>query len=305
MHRSEGHQVAMSVRYDRAMRGRRHAFVFEMPDDGQREAALQDAGFQRPGWLGARRRWPCAPGRRGAVRPWIRGRATARAGNARRGERERQTTRLETFPMPIRLPLCLSVLLAAASAAAAETPLAPPPWPTTKESPVNAATDPVRPLLLGPLRVTLDSSTLADIRTAIGVGVATRQGSGTDALDWLCYTVPEASPPQRLWLLSSELARNRVDGVTAIDLPAGSPATAQCPELPQRFRPVRFDDGLWLGGLSVEQRRMLGMTPRSAGPTFGTLFHGQSGNLDLMGSVLIEFRGARAVALHIAHSMQN
>ena len=65
-----------------------------------------------------------------------------------------------------------------------------------------------------------DGSSLADIRQAIGVGVSQRQGKGTDSLDWLCYTVSDAAPMQRLWLTSSELARGHIDAVVATDLPA-------------------------------------------------------------------------------------
>ena len=75
---------------------------------------------------------------------------------------------------------------------------------------------------MGALRVTLDGSTLADTRQAIGAGVSQRQGKGTDALDWLCYTVSDTAPMQRLWLTSSELSRGRIDAVVATDLPAGA-----------------------------------------------------------------------------------
>ena len=209
---------------------------------------------------------------------------------------------------PFRL---YALLLAGATAVswhgvplAAETAPAPPPWPALKDSPVTPAADPVRPLLMGALRVTLDGSTLADTRLAIGAGVSQRQGSGTDALDWLCYTLSDAAPAQRLWLTSSELSRGRIDAVVAADLPGGTPATAQCPELPPRFRPVRFDDGLWLGGMSAELRRALGV-PAKVGPHFSSLFQGQSGNLTMISSTVIEFRAGRAVTLHVAHSSQN
>src|SRR6185312_1236157 len=140
-------------------------------------------------------------------------------------------------------------------------------WPAIKDSPVVLAADPVRPLLLGTLKVTLDGSSLVDVRQAIGAGVSQRQGKVTDSLDWLCYTVSDAAPMQRLWLTSSELSRGRIDAVVAADLPAGAAGTAQCPELPPKFKPVRFDDGLWLGGMSADLRKSLGISPKS-GPSF-------------------------------------
>ncbi len=208
--------------------------------------------------------------------------------------------------MPIRSPSRWSaLLLLAATTAFADTVVAPPAWPATRDNPVTLASDPVRPLMLGSLKITLDAATLADTRNTIGAGVSQRQGKGTDALDWLCYTLSDAAPVQRLWLTSSELSRGRIDAVVAADLPAGAAAASpQCPDLPARFKPVRFDDGLWLGGLSAELRKSLGITPKT-GPYFSGLFQGQTGNLQMVSSTVIEFKGSRAVSLYVAHSTQN
>jgi hypothetical protein len=207
--------------------------------------------------------------------------------------------------MPTRSPSRLpALLLVAATAASADTVVPPPTWPAVQDSAVALATDPVRPLMLGALRVTLDGSTLADVRQAIGAGVSQRQGKGTDSLDWLCYTVSDATPMQRLWLTSSELSRGRIDAVVAAELPAGAAATPQCPDLPPRFKPVRFDDGLWLGGMSAELRKALGV-PSRPGASFSSLYQNQVGNLQMVSSTVIEFRGTRAVSLHVAHSTQN
>jgi len=208
--------------------------------------------------------------------------------------------------MPIRSPSRLSalLLLGATAAAFAESVVPPPAWPAVKDTPVPLATDPVRPLMLGLLRVSLDSTTLVDARKAIGAGVPQRQGKGTDSLDWLCYTVADAAPAQRLWLTSSELSRGRIDAVVATDLAAGAAATPECPDLPARFKPVRFDDGLWLGTPSNELRKSLGI-PAKTGAHFSSLFQGQTGNLQMVSSTVIEFRGPRAVSLYVAHSTQN
>jgi len=207
--------------------------------------------------------------------------------------------------MQIR-PLCRlsALLLLGANTAFADTIVPPPAWPAIKDSPVVLAADPVRPLLLGTLKVTLDGSSLVDVRQAIGAGVSQRQGKGTDSLDWLCYTISDAAPMQRLWLTSSELSRGRIDAVVAADLPAGAAPSTQCPDLPPRFKPVRFDDGLWLGGVSAELRKTLGI-PNKPVPNSSSLFQGQSGSLQMVSSTVIEFRGSRAVSLHVAHSTQN
>jgi hypothetical protein len=207
--------------------------------------------------------------------------------------------------MQIRSPSgLLALLVLAAPSAFADLASAPPPWPVFKERPLDIAVDPVRPLLMGALRVTLDGSKLADTRLSIGIGASQRQGSGTDALDSLCYTLPDGTAPQRMWLTSSELSRGRIDGVIAAELPAGTAPTAECPDLPARFRPVRFDDGLWLGPLSTELRRAVGI-PAKVGVHFASLFQGQMGNLQKVSSTSIEFRGGRAITLHVAHSSAN
>jgi hypothetical protein len=207
--------------------------------------------------------------------------------------------------MQIRSPSRLyALLLLGVTTAFAESIVAPPAWPALKDTPVTLVADPVHPLLMGSLRITLDGATLTDTRNAIGAGVSQRQGKGTDGLDWLCYTLSDTAPMQRLWLTSSELSRGRIDAVVAADLPAGATPLPQCPELPARFKPVRFDDGLWLGGVSGELRKALGI-PAKGGPSFSSLFQGQAGNLTMVSSTVIEFRAGRAVSLHVAHSSQN
>jgi hypothetical protein len=207
--------------------------------------------------------------------------------------------------MPLRPSSWLAAALAGATAAASAQSVAPPPWPAAQGDPPALAADPVRPLKLGSLRVTLDASTLADVQRAIGLGETTRHGKGTEALDWLCYTVADAEPAQRLWLTSSELARgSRIDGVTAIELAAGTRPEASCPELPAKFRPIRFEDGLWLGALGADHRRAMGLSGQGSGDWGGT-YRGSLGSLDVVGTISVEVRRARAVAIHAAHTAQN
>jgi hypothetical protein len=203
--------------------------------------------------------------------------------------------------MPSRPSWWIAAVLACAGAQCAAQSVAPPPWPGTRGDPPALAADPVRPLKLGTLRVTLYASTLEDVQRAIGAGATTRHGKGTEALDWLCYTLSDAEPAQRVWLTSSELARGlKIDGVTAIELPAGESARPSCPELPAKFRPVRFEDGLWLGALGAEQRRAMGVAAQGSA-TWGGLYRGTMGSLDVVGTISVEVRRGRAVVLHAAH----
>ncbi len=207
--------------------------------------------------------------------------------------------------MQLRQSWWIAGVLACAGAPASAQAIAPPPWPATHGDPPALAADPVHPLKLGPLRVTLYASTLADVQRAVGAGALTRHGKGTEALDWLCYTLVDAEPAQRIWFTSSELAGgNKIDGVTAIELAAGERAQASCPELPAKFRPVRFDDGLWLGALSPEQRRAMAI-PAQGNATWGGLYRGTIGALDVLGTISVEVRRSRAIVIHAAHTAQS
>ena len=201
--------------------------------------------------------------------------------------------------MPWRLSCWIAAALATGLAPSfAQPAVAPPPWPRGDPPPLNA--DPVRPLKLGAVRVTLNVNTLSDVQRALGVGATTTHGNGTEALDWLCYTIADGEAPQRLWLTSSELVGGgKIDGVTAVELGAGEKAVVGCPELPARFRPVRFEDGLWLGTLSTEQRRAMGV-PAHGTAAWSGLFHGTLGGLDVVGTMAVDIRKSRAVAIHVA-----
>lgn len=204
--------------------------------------------------------------------------------------------------MQLRLSCWLAAALACGAPPSSAQPVAPPPWPTAHGDPPVLSADPVHPLKLGAFRVTLFANTLADVQRGIGVGETTRHGKGTEALDWLCYTLADAEPAQRLWLTSSELAGNgKIDGVTAIELAPGERALPSCPDLPARFRPVRFEDGLWLGTLTAEQRKAMAV-PANGSTTWGGMYRGSMGSMDIVGTLAVEVRRSRAAAIHAAHN---
>jgi hypothetical protein len=167
------------------------------------------------------------------------------------------------------------------------------------------ASDPVRALNLGKQRVLLEVTELSDLRNAIGTGSVVRQGDGTETISFLCYTVADAEQPQRLWFTSTELAGNhRVDGIAATEIAPGSMPAPQCPELPARFLPLRFDDGLWLGALSNENKRVFAAAIQRGEP-WSVSFHDRHGSLDVLGSVTIDVRKGRAVGIYVAHASSN
>jgi hypothetical protein len=208
---------------------------------------------------------------------------------------------------PLLAALCAGAIAGASLAAPPPiAPFAPPAWPPgTGGGQSTVGSDPVRPLNLGKLRVVLESTELAAVRNAVGAGAIVHQGNGSDSLSFLCYTVADAEPPQRLWLSSSELAGSgRIDGIEAVELPAGTPPTPTCPALPAPFQPVHFDDGLWLGALPADQKRTYGAAAQKGG-AWNASFHGRHGSLDVVGSLAIDWRKGRAVGLYVAHASQN
>jgi len=204
--------------------------------------------------------------------------------------------------MHLRHSCWVAAMLAGAAAPSFGQSVAPPPWPNTQGAPPQLAADPVHPLKLGALRVTLFANTLGDVQRAIGAGEVTRHGKGTETLDWLCYTIPGTDPVQRLWLSASELAGNsKIDGVTAVELAEREGPQPSCPELPAKFRPVRFEDGLWLGGISAEQRKALAV-PAGGSTTWGGMYRASMGSMDIVGTIAVEVRRSRIVAIHAAHN---
>jgi hypothetical protein len=197
-----------------------------------------------------------------------------------------------------------AVATAALGAAPTPSAFAPPAWPTGGPAAV-AASDPVHPLNLGRQRVVLEVTELSDLRNTIGAGAVVHQGDGTETLSFLCYTVADAAQPQRLWFTSSELAGNhRIDGIVATELAPGSAPAPQCPDLPAQFLPLRFDDGLWLGMLSSEQKRAYAVALQRGTP-WSASFHDRHGSLDVLGSLAIDIRKGRAVGIFVAHASAN
>jgi hypothetical protein len=206
---------------------------------------------------------------------------------------------------------CAAVVAGAALAAAAAPPaaiaaFAPPAWPagTGVGGGQTVASDPVRALNLGKLRVTLESTQLAAVRAAVGAGTVVHQGNGSDALSFLCYTIADAEAPQRLWFTSSELAGGgKIDGIEAVELPPGTSAAPECPALPADFQAPRFDDGLWLGPLTAEQKRAYGAVAQHGG-AWSASYHDKRGTLDVLGSLVLDLRKGRVVGVYVAHASQ-
>jgi hypothetical protein len=116
----------------------------------------------------------------------------------------------------------------------------PPPNRGIDEVPVPTLTrKPVTKLMVGNLRVVFEKNTLSQIINVIGVGRVEHQGDASESISWICYTIPNQSVPQRIWISAGEMggSEHRVDGVNALQSEAIKSSDG-CPTLPQNFLPV-------------------------------------------------------------------
>ncbi|KXS30638.1 MAG: Uncharacterized protein AWT59_3241, partial [Candidatus Gallionella acididurans] len=106
-------------------------------------------------------------------------------------------------------------LFIAPAVSAADGGMPPPTW---GDGSVSATTshDPVVPLRMGSMEVTLEKTSLKEVQSTIGAGTIYSHGDASEALAWLCYTVSTSNPKQRLWLSSGEMGGLKIiDGVAA------------------------------------------------------------------------------------------
>lgn len=129
-----------------------------------------------------------------------------------------------------------------------------PPWPLQTVRHSRARGPPVTGLTLGRFHVRFEKTTFSAVTRIAPAPVGTRGDAGGFQA-WVRYTLPVGH--QRLWLTSSELGGGRyINGAVAIRFVQPRRTSAQCPELPARYRPVHLDGGLWLGAsvATIERR---------------------------------------------------
>lgn len=158
------------------------------------------------------------------------------------------------------LTICLVTTTPAIAADAfPDFPLSSLPQPTTKHLPLQ-------PLLLGSFPIRFEETTLSQVQQGIGMSPLQQTGDGANALSSICYTLTTPAGTQRLWLGAGEMGGDtRITTLAAMILPAGTPNSTRCPELPAPARPVAFANGLWLGTTSNNALRILGHARRVGG----------------------------------------
>ena len=155
----------------------------------------------------------------------------------------------------------LASFLLTASTQAYSANLAPPPnfplevapKPTLKSTPASS-------ISLGSVVVDFDKTTLGEAMKQIKAGRIQHQGDAGESVYWLCYSIRAEDEWEQLWLLShGEMGGEEhvIYGVAAKILPS-KPSAAACPELPAGLRPVKLNNGFWLGMKTDEIRKKLG-----------------------------------------------
>jgi hypothetical protein len=166
---------------------------------------------------------------------------------------------------PLLLPLLIGTGFAVISAASS-TAIQPPPFPIDSITP-TLRSKPVTRLLMGQFAVSLETTSLPNVQKTVGVGSVSFFGDGAEATSWLCYTLDNSVPHQRLWIMSNaEMGgpQKLVDGIV-VQLAAGADSTSDCPSLPTRFQPLVFDHAILLGIREESVRSIFGSPSKILG----------------------------------------
>ena len=180
-----------------------------------------------------------------------------------------------------------------------------PPTMSTLDS-ITGARAPVQPattLSLGPLHVDFERSTFSDI-AIIGPAPLGQHGDAAGFERWVCFTV--TTQKQRIWLTSNELGGHEyINGVVAQLIPNGMPATADCPELPQKYIPAHLDFDFWLGTSIDKLKHRFGAPTQSEDGSLYFAYIGKDREYDVTNTLAVRLDKGRVVALRAIHITTN
>lgn len=205
-----------------------------------------------------------------------------------------------------RRAIVLSALISASLSSLAETP--PPIAPfdaiiwkaTMKRKPSTG-------LQMGVFRVRFERTTLGDVRRAASVGEIAHRGDAAESAYWLCYTNSGATQPERIWIVANgEMggSAHHITNVSAELVPNGI-ATADCPELPDKLKPLSLDNRLWLGASEGAALAKLGAPSYKKDAWQSYDFQGkvpgkcEGEGFDLTAWLLLHFQSGRVNSLQV------
>lgn len=173
------------------------------------------------------------------------------------------------------------------------------PWNATLKS------RPTSGINMGSLRVKFEETTLNNIRTTASAGEIAHQGDAGGSIYWLCYTNLSPKRVERIWIISHGEMGGREHSVTLVSaqlLPVGK-ATADCPALPAKLKPLSLDNQLWLNSPASDVLKKLGVP--SYQKEFWQSYNYQGkvpgdceGGFDLVNWLLVQVGKGHVTSLH-------
>lgn len=143
----------------------------------------------------------------------------------------------------------------------------PPPFPFESVFP-TLSTRPVTSLRMGSFTVLLEVTSLPEVLATIGAGHIGFHGDAAAADSWICYTLDDAEPKKRLWIVSNaEMGGpEQYVGEIVAQVKPSAKATLECPTLPEAFQPLSFDHSIWLSESEHSVRSALGAASKAISP---------------------------------------
>lgn len=195
-----------------------------------------------------------------------------------------------------------------------------PPAALLSDSVAPGRTLPFKPapgLTVGSLHVVPETTTLRSLGLETMNFVVRdfrRPGAASGNFQWLCFTVTNGPVPQRIWFSSDdEMGAGTVTGILATTLGSSAKATETCPELQKQFRPVKLDNGIWLGSTVDELKHSLGYEPRTRDGWFGYLYtarvtlsvRGRKQDFEVGNSLEVDVRRGTITSIRISQITSN
>ena len=165
---------------------------------------------------------------------------------------------------------------------------------------------PTSGLRMGSLHVQFEKTTLNDVREAASTGEIVHQGDAGDSIYWLCYTNLNAKQVERIWVISHGEMGGLDHSITLVSaqlMPNGK-ATADCPALPAKLKPLSLDNHLWLNSPASDVLKKLGAPSYQKGPWLSYDYQGkvpgncEGGGFDLVNWLLVRVGKERVTSLH-------
>lgn len=152
---------------------------------------------------------------------------------------------------------------------------------------------------MGDFSVVYEETTLAEVKSKVGLGRVLHQGDAAESVYWLCYTARGA----RIWIMSGEMGGGeRVIDVAVED--GGFAPAEDCPSLPPGFQLVSLDSEVWVGMSESAVLQLLGPPSHREGDWLSFDFTGKKPgackpeDADVTNWAFIKLMRGRVVRVH-------